>query len=225
MGKISEIFNFENIGGKIKNLAKWSCWITILLTWVGATICFFILLFTKGTFFVAFLVPIAAILYSLLIWVGSWATYAFGEYVENIQAIRSQTSKIYNIDKNLQMIAQPMIDEANEKAKHQAEEIAKRETEKKAKRQADEIAKREAEEKAKRQAEEIAKREAEKKAEQVAQKKEQTLSEKLEYALMFQSDDGMVRYLKDIQNETVQNILKSPTHLIREQIKNLLTHM
>ena len=53
--------------------------------------------------------------------------------IENIQEIRSQTSKIYNIDKNLQMIAQPMIDEANEKAKHQAEEIAKREAEKKAK--------------------------------------------------------------------------------------------
>ena len=43
IGKISEIFNFDNIGGKIKNLAKWSCWITILLIWVAAPIAFIVL--------------------------------------------------------------------------------------------------------------------------------------------------------------------------------------
>ena len=40
MGKISEFFIFENIGGKIKNIAKWSCWITILLIWIAAPIAF-----------------------------------------------------------------------------------------------------------------------------------------------------------------------------------------
>ena len=94
MGIIQEIFNFDNIGEKIKNWAKWSCWITILLTWVCAIICFFILLFTEGTFWVAFLVPIAASLYSLLIWIGSWATYAFGEYIEDTKAIRYNTAVI-----------------------------------------------------------------------------------------------------------------------------------
>ena len=94
MGKIQEIFNFDNIGEKIKNWAKWSCWITILLTWVCAIICFFILLFTKGTFWIAFLVPIVASLYSLLIWIGSWATYAFGEYIEDTKAIRYNTAVI-----------------------------------------------------------------------------------------------------------------------------------
>lgn len=55
MGKISEIFNFNNIGGKIKNLAKWSCWIPL----------------------------VSAIVLPFLIWISSWILYAFGELVEN----------------------------------------------------------------------------------------------------------------------------------------------
>ena len=94
MGIISEIFNFDNIGGKIKALAKWSCWITILLTWVGAIISFFILLFTNGTFFIAFLVPIAAALSSLLVWIGSWVIYAFGEHIEDTKSISYDTTTI-----------------------------------------------------------------------------------------------------------------------------------
>ncbi|MBO5837368.1 MAG: hypothetical protein J6Q92_05690 [Oscillospiraceae bacterium] len=80
MGKISEIFNFENIGGKIKNLAKWSCWITILLIWIAAPIAFFILIAEESEFVVIPLV--AAIIAPVLVWIGSWAMYAFGEFVE-----------------------------------------------------------------------------------------------------------------------------------------------
>ena len=103
---LQTIFNFDDIGGKIKNFAKWYCWIMILLTWISAAICFIILLFTKGTFLIAFLVPIIAILYSLFIWVSSWATYAFGEYVEDTKAIRYNTA----------IIAQPIMDAKAEKA-------------------------------------------------------------------------------------------------------------
>ena len=94
MNRIKEIFNFDQIGQKLKTWAKWSCWITILLAWIAAIIYFIILLFTKGTFLIAFLVPIIAALYSLLIWVGSWATYAFGEYIEDTKAIRINTEII-----------------------------------------------------------------------------------------------------------------------------------
>ena len=76
MRKIQEIFNFDNIGGKIKNLAKWSCWITILLTWIGAVIGFLIALFAEEMFLLALLVPVGAALYSLIVWVGSWVLYA-----------------------------------------------------------------------------------------------------------------------------------------------------
>ena len=80
MGRFFEIFNFDNIGGKIKGFAKWSCWISIILTWVCAIISFLVLLFSSGAFLYAFLVPIIAILDSLLIWVGSWTMYALGEH-------------------------------------------------------------------------------------------------------------------------------------------------
>ena len=209
MGKISEIFNFENIGGKIKDLAKWSCWITILLIWIAAPIAFIVLVSDKWTAEFCWIPLVGAVVGPVFVWISSWAMYAFGEHVENTQAIRNQITKINNIDRNLQTIAQPIIDEANGKAKREAEEKAKRE----------------AEEKAKREAEEKAKREAKKKTEQLVQKDEKTLSEKLEYALMFQTDDGMVRYLKGIQDETVQDILKFPQHLIREKIQNLLANM
>jgi hypothetical protein len=149
--------------------------------------------------------------------VSTWLLYAFGQLVDDTYAIRNREKTINNIDRNLQTMVQPMIDDANEKAKREAEE--------KAKRQAEAFAKREAEEKAKRQAEAFAKREAEEKTKQLVQKKEKTLSEKLTYALMFQSDDGMVRYLSSIQDEAVQDILKSPQHLVREQIKNLLANL
>ena len=99
MRKIQEIFNFDNISEKIKSFTKWSCWITILLTWIGAAIIFLVFLFTDGMFLFALLVPVGAAISSLLIWVGSWTLYAFGEYVENIQALKNQASMIYNIDK------------------------------------------------------------------------------------------------------------------------------
>jgi hypothetical protein len=87
---IQGIFNFDNIGDKLKTWAKWSCWITIILSWVGAAIAFLVLLFTKGMLLFAFLVPVGAAIESLLIWVGSWVLYALGQYVEDVHAIRNK---------------------------------------------------------------------------------------------------------------------------------------
>ena len=178
-----------------------------------------------------------------LIYAVSWLIIAIGAvnicFFAYAFAKAQETSNhwsIKNIDKNVQLMADPVIREAEEKARREAEEKARREAEEKARREAEENARREAEEKARREAEENARREAEEKARREAEaiakleaekraKQTKTLSEELEYALNFQTDDGMVRYLKELQDETVQNILKSPQHLIREQIKNLLEHM
>lgn len=83
MNKIQEIFNFHHIGKKIKNLTKWSCWITILLIWIAAPIAFVGCLFEEETVAFALLVPIAAIVGSVIVWVGSWTMYAFGELVDS----------------------------------------------------------------------------------------------------------------------------------------------
>ena len=123
MGIISEIFNFDDIGRKIKNLAKWSCWITILLIWIAAPISFIALVSNDWTVELCWIPLVSAIVGPVFVWIVSWAMYAFGEFVEDTHTMRK---KYY-----------PM-----------AEEQANREAEAKAKRMADEKAKREAEEKA-----------------------------------------------------------------------------
>ena len=90
MGKISEIFNFDNIGGKIKSLAKWSCWITILLIWIVAPIVFIALLFDEWTAVYCWIPLVAAIIGPVFVWIGSWAMYALGEFVENTQAMKNK---------------------------------------------------------------------------------------------------------------------------------------
>ena len=90
MGKISEIFNFDNIGGKIKNLAKWSCWITILLIWVAAPIAFIVLVSDDWTAELCWIPLVGAIIAPIFVWIGSWVMYAFGEFVEDIHAMRNK---------------------------------------------------------------------------------------------------------------------------------------
>ena len=106
-----------------------------------------------------------------------------------------------------------------EKIKNKIEEQAKQEGEKKVECKVTEKVECETEEKNKYNACENTKKQI------TLCKKEKTLFEKLEYALKYQTDDGMISYLKNIQDKTVQDILKSPSHLIRDQIKNLLSNM
>lgn len=132
----------------------------------------------------------------------TWPLYALGKLVEDVHALRSNP-KINDIDKSLKLLTEPIKREAEEKARREAEEKA---------------AKREAEEKTKREAKEKAKHEAE-------VKKEKTLPEQLAYALRFQTDEGMINCLKDVKDDTVQSILKSPAPLVRTQIEKLLEQL
>ena len=90
MGEMSGIFNFENIGSKIKNLAKWSCWITILLIWIAAPITFIVLVSDDWTAELCWIPLVGAIVGPIFVWVGSWTMYAFGEFVEDIHAMRNK---------------------------------------------------------------------------------------------------------------------------------------
>ncbi len=123
MGKISEIFNFEDIGGKIKALTKWCCWISILLIWISAPICFICLLSSKYTANLWWIPLVYSIVGPVVVWIGSWAMYAFGEFVEDTHAIRNKegTTKEAATKRD-----------AEAKAKRKAEETAKREAEEKA---------------------------------------------------------------------------------------------
>ncbi|MBQ2934041.1 MAG: hypothetical protein IJE02_05480 [Clostridia bacterium] len=132
MGKISEIFNFDNIGGKIKGLAKWSCWITILLIWIVAPIVFIAVLLDEWTAdYFCFLPLVAAIIGPVFVWIGSWAMYAFGEFVEDIHAIRNKEGTTKEKAKRV----------SEEKLKLEAEDEAKCDAKEKTKPNAEEIAK------------------------------------------------------------------------------------
>lgn len=119
MGKISEIFNYDNVGGKIKNFAKWSCMVTIRLIWIAATITFIALVSNEFTAKLWWIPLVSAIVGPIFVWIGSWTMYAFGEFVEDTHAIRS---KYY-----------PIVEE---QAYREAEEIAKRESEEEAQKKA-----------------------------------------------------------------------------------------
>ena len=88
MGFISEIFNFDNIGGKIKNFAKWFCWITILLIWISSLIIFIVWVSDEWTVYLCWIPIVYAIVGPFVVWLGSWAMYAFGEFVEDVHTIR-----------------------------------------------------------------------------------------------------------------------------------------
>ena len=209
---------FDNIGAKIKTLAKW----TFIVEAVSAIITGITLLFDEyilAGLLTLFCGPIVA-------WVSSWILYGFGELVESTCTLRQQNAELMRIEQCVQVLAEPsMLKRAEEKATREAEEKAKREAEEKAKREAEEKAKREAEERAKREAEERAKRQADEKAMPNLPKKEKTLPEKLEYALRYSTDAGMISYLKDIEDEAVKSILQAPAEQIRKQIKNLLEQL
>ena len=86
----SKIFNYDNIGGKIKNVAKWYCWITILLIWISAPILFIVIL-TNPYIDESWWIPIVgAIVGPFAVWLSSWPVYAFGEFVEDIHEIRNK---------------------------------------------------------------------------------------------------------------------------------------
>lgn len=84
---------FDNIGNKIKSLAKVMCWICILASVIAA----FVVIAATGE---TGLIPgiAIAVIGSLLSWVGSFVLYGFGEMVENSDirtelAVKAATEK------------------------------------------------------------------------------------------------------------------------------------
>ena len=105
---------YDNIGGKIKGLAK----AMFIVEALGAIITGIVLLCNEiilAGLLILFCGPIVA-------WVGSWILYAFGQFVEDIHAIRDREGTTTEV-----------------KTKREAEAKAKRETEIKARTQGDYI--------------------------------------------------------------------------------------
>lgn len=123
MDKISAIFNFDNIGGKIKNLAKWSCWITILLIWFAAPLAFITLVADKRTAGLWWIPLVGAVVGPVSVWLGSWVMYAFGEFVEDIHALcnKEGTTEEANAKRDAEAKARRKAEE-KEAAKLEAEQ-------------------------------------------------------------------------------------------------------
>ena len=89
---IKDIFNFHDIGGKIKNLAKWSCWLEIMLIWIATPIAFLKFL-SEGMPPESYLLLIlGAVFGPIVIWLTSWPVYAFGELVHRACCIDMNTA-------------------------------------------------------------------------------------------------------------------------------------
>jgi hypothetical protein len=215
---------YSDIGNKIKRWAKWIFLVEAVCAIIGG-----IALLIEEEF----LGGLAAIILGPIVaYVSTWLLYGFGEIVD----------KVCRLDSNLSVLAHPAIEEQNriqqeaaEKAKREAIERAaadraRREALAEAAREAREAAKQEAAERAQREAEERAQREAAARAKQDSAEraqpvKEKTLAQKLEYALRYTTDDGMISYLQDIDDPLVAKILKEPAHLIRGLVQKALQEL
>ena len=52
-----------------------------------------------------------------------------------------------------------------------------------------------------------------------------TVADKINYALQFQSDEGMIRYLTKIDDENVQNILQAPPAMVRGLLREYINKL
>lgn len=81
---------FDNIGGKIKMLAKVVCWIGIIVSAVIA-----IIMFANAVKYSNDIYTLLGLAYiilgTLLSWIGSFFTYGFGELIEKTTEIANNT--------------------------------------------------------------------------------------------------------------------------------------
>ena len=118
---------YENVGAKIKGLAKWIFFLEALSAVISG-----IALLADGEVWFGLLTLVLGPVVALA---SSWLLYAFGQLTEDTHDMRSQAERIENIEKQVQIMAQPIALEAEEKNKRMAEEKAKRDAEQKAKRE------------------------------------------------------------------------------------------
>lgn len=86
---------FDNIGGKIKAVAKVVCWIGIIASII---IGFIMLVQDEDTAFAGILIMVLG---SLGSWIGSFMTYGFGQLIENSDVLVQQGNKTPNASKQL----------------------------------------------------------------------------------------------------------------------------
>ena len=89
--KIFDFFNFNDVGQKIKDLARWLCWISIILIWIAAPIAFIVLIADRLTAAYCWIPLVIAIAGPFLIWVGCWVVYAFGDIAQGVHNVDINT--------------------------------------------------------------------------------------------------------------------------------------
>ena len=90
---------FDNIGGKLKALAKVLCWIGMIISVISGLAAMFST--RNGAGFFGGL--IAIVIGCLLSWIGSFFTYGFGQLIENTE---SMNYKMGELDKKLEKLGQ-----------------------------------------------------------------------------------------------------------------------
>ena len=207
---------YEDIGKKIKRAAYWTFIVeAVIAALEGIAIPIVLISNLDDVIFALFvgllLGAIVAALGVLIAWVSSWLLYGFGELIDKTCDIEKNTS---DISRNIIGIKNDTCDieknTRNGQSKMQIDEnISTAEAE-----AAKNVAKRKAKE-----TEESAKKIL---AKQRIQSNED-VKYKLSNALNFQTDDGMISYLKRIDNEDVKKILEAPPAQIRSLIKHYLS--
>ena len=104
---------FDNIGGKIKGLAKFICWVGIIASVVlgiviisGANIGSGRHMYTDSSTIIVGVITIVA--GSILSWVGSFVLYGFGELVENSSELVDQIDEIRTKKTTTETYRQPI---------------------------------------------------------------------------------------------------------------------
>lgn len=241
---------FSNIGKKIQRVAVVTVWVEIITSIICGIIIFFLGLIwgisdDASYLWYALLAPVTVVLACVMAWLSVIVLYGFGKLIEDVEATRNRLDGNLTVNVNgvtgqtqnantfgfLDHEAQKRAErEERERAKAEEEERMKRimdehealKAQKRAEYKVQEPIKREVQEPIKREAQEPAKHQ------EVASgtvKKEKSLAEILTYALKYQTDDGMIRYLKDIDRDEVKEILNRPEHLIREHIESVLDNL
>ncbi len=84
---------FDNIGGKIKVLAKVVCWIGIAISVLYAVVLWSQRGYYQDTTILGLVVLVLGCLAS---WVGSFFTYGFGELIERVSGIDNKITAVIN---------------------------------------------------------------------------------------------------------------------------------
>ena len=100
MNKFTSTFNFDDIGKKIKAIAKWSCWITIVLLWISAAIFFRVCLSSRYLNDMFWIPMVTAAFGPFVVWITFWPLYAFGELVDNSTNLKAQKANIPPVTEN-----------------------------------------------------------------------------------------------------------------------------